>query len=80
MRDDNSLTFVRLAACFMIRDDGDNTYPFLCRGQQFVDEFGDAFEVELWDGETVIWNKTVTSSQMQAASMVSAVDERGNKD
>ena len=45
-RDDNLLTFVRLASCVMIRDLEDNTYPFLRKGRQFVGEFGDAFEVE----------------------------------
>ena len=45
-RDDNLLTFVRLASWVMIRDHEDNTYPFLRKGRQFVGEFGDAFEVE----------------------------------
>ena len=46
-RDDNPLTFVRFASCVMIRNDKHNTYSFLHRGRQFVNELGDAFEVEV---------------------------------
>ena len=46
-RDDNGLTFVRFASCLMIWNDKDNANPFLRIERQFVDEFSDAFEVEV---------------------------------
>ena len=45
-RDNNILTFVWFASCFMVRDHEDNAYSFLREGGQFAGEFGGALEVE----------------------------------
>ena len=66
-RDDNLLTFVRLASCVMIRDHKDNTIIhilfFAKAGSSSVSSVM-PLRLRLWDGETVIWKKTVTPSEM----------------
>ena len=76
-RNNDILTFVRFASCFMVRDHEGNAYSFR-EGGQFVGEFGDALEVEAvaWKDDHLEQDSDVFEDVDAVNGRVCAVDER----
>ena len=69
MGDDNRLTLVRVHSCLVIGNNEQNTYPLLRSGRQFVDEFHDAFEIEV-----VLWGDGYLKEYCNSLGDVDGVD------